>query len=104
MSSGYEGTYIDRLPEELQDRTGVPPVVGRLLLLPVELVERIYQMAKAILIQANFRRYRSVFSRFVDGRRYYGPVANRLNTARSRRIAERFRQRPGGFGASFGFG
>ena len=40
--SYYEGTYIDRLPLELQDQLGVPVVVGRLLTLPVELLDIIF--------------------------------------------------------------
>ena len=44
--SYYEGTYIDRLPLELQDQLGVPVVVGRLLTLPVELIDYIFSIIK----------------------------------------------------------
>ena len=44
--SYYEGTYIDRLPLELQDRIGVPVVVGRLVTLPVEVLDHILDILR----------------------------------------------------------
>ena len=60
--SGYEGTYIDRLPVELQDKIGVPPVVGQLARLPLDVLDMIYRqiqrVAAATRIQAVARGVR----------------------------------------------
>jgi len=62
----YAGTHIARLPQELQDKAGVPPVVGRLLSLPAELLDAIFRIpineknAAATRIQ---RRMRGQWSR-----------------------------------------
>ena len=48
----YEGTYIDLLPLELQDRIGVPPVVGRLLTLPLDVVDMIYEQVNRLRLLA----------------------------------------------------
>ena len=57
--SYYEGTYIDRLPQELQDRIGVPVVVGRLLTLPAELIDYIFTVPRraALTITRVIRGY-----------------------------------------------
>ena len=51
--SYYEGTYIDKLPLELQDKIGVPVVVGRLLALPVEVLDIILSFPKIAASRIN---------------------------------------------------
>ena len=65
--SYYEGTYIDRLPLELQDKLGVPVVVGRLLTLPVELIDYVFITLDMIIKQATERRAVSRVNRTMRG-------------------------------------
>lgn len=93
---------MDRTPRLVSVRGGydlrMSMMADRLAALPEDVMRMISaeveRFRAATLIQALYRRYRTVFSYFVDGRRYYGPIANVLLNARSRRINARL----GGFG------
>ncbi|MAT69131.1 MAG: hypothetical protein CMJ58_06360 [Planctomycetaceae bacterium] len=52
----YKDTWIDKLPLELQDKIGVPVVVGRLLTLPLELLEDVLRLASRTSAAARINR------------------------------------------------
>ena len=96
--SYYEGTLVDRLPQELIERIGFPEPVGHLLALPFDVIDRIYSTARDSLvtsIQRVFRGYRTRWS-FAPGenRRYYADRYSLLQVRRSRRRAFAFTATP----------